>query len=152
MSGLAPVLATLSREQLALAAMHADTPIVLWPAGDKGHLDWWRLCRLLPPAGCRVESDLLANERRFTTSSADVHGTLFDGGEGQMLLLLAAEKAQSAPVTVTLGPQSGKGWTVRAAEGQPAPAGGGDGFQAGTFTAGQVKAFHIAAGAKEGAE
>jgi hypothetical protein len=150
-AGFAPVLDSLAPEHAALAAMHADTPIILWPARDKNHLPWWRLCRQLPAGGFRVESDLLANERRFTTSSGDVHGTLFDGGDGKMILLLAAEKAGAAKVTLDKALGGVKAVTVQTLDGQAVPLGaGGAEFQAGTLAAWDVKGFRVSVGKEAG--
>jgi hypothetical protein len=116
--------------------------LVLWPPKDKQHLAWWDLCRKLPKGGVRVESDLLAIERRFTVTGESVHGTLFDGGDGHCLLLLAAEKEESAqvrfsvPVTA-LKTLDGKDVVVR-----------DGGFDAGAFSAWQVKAYEVTLGAK----
>jgi hypothetical protein len=130
-------------EHVALAAMYADTPIVTWPASDKGHLAWWQLAAKLPAKGFRVESDLLPAERRFTTSSENVHGTLFDGGEGQMILLLSADKAANAKVTLAL-----TGAKVQTLEGKDVAV-SANVFDAGEFSPWQVKAFRITS-AREG--
>jgi hypothetical protein len=138
-AGFAPVLEWLSPQAATLAAMCTDTPIILWPAKNKKHQDWWQLCRRLPAGGFRVESDLLANERRFTTSSPVVHGTLFDGGDGKMLLLLAAERPGSATVKFTIPGTI----AAKTPDGQPVPCPGGT-LDAGQFAPGQIKAFEIA--------
>ena len=91
-AGFGGIFDALSADWVALAAMHADTPIIRWPAAGRSHLAWWKLARRLPAGGFRVGSDLLVPERKFTTSSADVHGTLFEGAAGKAVLLLAAQK------------------------------------------------------------
>ena len=131
-----PVVDSLPQPWIALAAMHADTPVILWPPKDKQHLAWWELCRRLPPGGVRIESDLIAAERRFTSSSENVHGTLFDGG-GRMLLLLAAEKDDSARVRLML-----PAFTAKTLDGKEVPSGGGM-LDAGAFSAWQVKGFEL---------
>jgi hypothetical protein len=126
-AGFAPVADSLSPQLMTLTAMHGDTPIVLWPPKDKSHLTWWELCRRLPQGGLRVESDLIAAERRFTTTSPHIHGTLFDGGDGRGVLLLAAEKEHSAKVTFT-----DPGFTPKE-------------LDAGAFSQWQVKLFELPA-------
>jgi len=143
-AGFGPVLDSLSPQWMALGAIHADTPIVLWPPKDKKHLPWWQLCRRLPPGGSRIESDLIAAERRFTTTSPHVHGTLFDGGKGRLILLLAAEKDGAAKVRLALPARS-----VKSLDGKPVPLSGGV-FDAGSFSAWQVKGLVIAARKKAG--
>ncbi len=137
-----PMLDSLPPPWIALAAMHADTPVILWPPKDKQHLAWWELCRRLPQSGVRVESDLIASERRFTTTSENVHGTLFDGGGGRMLLLVAAEKEDSAQLRLSLPAAAAK-----TLDGKEVPIHNGT-LDAGTFTAWQVKGFEISAPAK----
>ncbi|MFB3891545.1 MAG: hypothetical protein ACE15C_05920 [Phycisphaerae bacterium] len=140
-AGFAPVLDSMTADHIGLAATYADTPIILWPAKDKNHAAWWQLCKRLPAGGSRVESDLLAAERRFTTSSANVHGTLFDSGGGQMILLLAAEKPDAAKVTLTIPNAT---LAVKTLDGQAVSI-AGNVFDAGQFTAWQVKGFEITA-------
>jgi hypothetical protein len=118
----APITASLTPQQITEAAIHADTPILLWPPSDKQHLAWWQQLQKLPKT-FRIESDLYPAERRFTTSNENVHGTLFDSGDGHMTLLLAAEKTASN-VTVTFN-------------GAP--------IKAGDFTANQVKSIPLPA-------
>jgi hypothetical protein len=88
----------------------------------------------------RVESDLLPAERRFTSSSPNVHGTLFDGGDGRMALMLAAEKADAASITLAL-----PGAKIVASDGKNVPVNDGK-FDAGSFAPWQVKTFEISAG------
>jgi len=137
-AGLAPIADSLPPAWIGLAAMHADTPLVLWPAKDKQHLAWWELCRRLPRGGARVESDLLPIERRFTIDAESVHGTLFDGGDGKAVLLLTAEKEGPAQVRFAVPVTAvktfdGKDVSVR------------DGvLDAGAFSAWQIKGFELA--------
>jgi hypothetical protein len=138
-AGSAPIVQAMSPEQLVSTVIQADTPIVLWPPQGKSHVAWWDLARKLPARGFRVESDLLPTERRFTTSTDNVHGTLFDGGDGRMVLLLAAEKADAAKVTLSL-----PGAKVVNAQGASVALQDGK-FDAGSFTASQVKLFEISA-------
>ena len=138
-AGSAPIVGAMTPEQLALTVVHVDTPIVLWPPAGKSHAAWWDLARHLPAKGFRIESDMLPAERRFTTSTGNVHGTLFDGGEGRMILLLAAEKADSPKVTLSL-----PGARITDARGAPVPLQDGK-FDAGSFTVSQVKLFEISA-------
>jgi hypothetical protein len=151
-AGFAPVLDTMSPDQIALAAMYADTPILVWPPRDKNHCSWWQLCKRLPAQGCRVESDLLAGERRFVTTSPNVHGTLFDSGTGQMVLLLAAEKADAAKVALSIPGLRPSALSVKSLDGQPLPIAPGDTpeFDAGPFIAWQVKGFEITVGKEAG--
>jgi len=117
--------------------VYADTPLVLWPPKDKQHLAWWELCRRLPRGGLRVESDLLAIERRFTVTGQSVHGTLFDGGDGRAVLLLAAEKDGAAQLRFTV-PVS----AVKTLDGKEVPVAGSS-FDAGTFSAWEVKGYEV---------
>ena len=116
-AGFAPIIGTMTPQLMGLAAMHADTPIVLWPPKDWEHAAWWKLCQRLPAGGSRAESDLMAGERRFTTSSPSVHGTLFEGAGGRRVLLLATEKPGQAKVTFT--PAGGKPQEMDAGEFAP---------------------------------
>jgi len=143
-AGFAPVLDSMSPDQIGLAVMYADTPILVWPPKDQNHQTWWQFCKRLPGKGCRVESDLLAGERRFTTSSPNIHGTLFDSGAGQMVLLLAAEKPDQAKVTLNLFHPSAS-LNVRTLDGQLVPLKDGV-FDAGQFAAWQTKGFEITVG------
>ena len=150
-AGFAPVLDSLSAEQAGLAAMYADTPLLLWPSKDKNNEAWWKLCRRLPVGGCRVESDLLASERRFTTSSPNIHGTLFDSSAGQMILLLAADKADQAKVALALPNPGTAGFSIKTLEGQAVAAIPGEAaFDAGPFAAWQIKGFEITVGKEAG--
>ena len=136
-AGWAPITESLPQPWIALAAMYADTPLVLWPPKDKQHLAWWELCRRLPRGGLRVESDLLAIERRFTVTGQSVHGTLFDGGDGRAVLLLAAEKDGAAQLRFTV-PVS----AVKTLDGKEVPVAGSS-FDAGTFSAWEVKGYEV---------
>ena len=141
-AGFAPLTDSLPADMAGMAAMHGDTPVVLWPAKDKSHLTWWQVCRQLPDKGCRIESDLLPTERRFTTSSADVHGTLFDGGAGRAVLLLTSAKGGAAQVAFTAPVTSVKtldGTAVNAAN---------NAFDTGSLAPWQIKGFEVAIGAK----
>jgi hypothetical protein len=142
-AGFAPIAETLAPPWIALAAMHADTPLVVWPPKDKQHLVWWELCRRLPKGGLRVESDLLASERRFTVTGEAVHGTLFDGGDARAVMLLAAEKDDSPKVRFTIPVAA-----VKTLDGQELPVRDGQ-FDAGDFSAWQVKGFVVTWGGKE---
>jgi uncharacterized membrane protein len=137
-----PMLDALPPPWMALAAMHADTPVILWPPKDKQHRAWWDLCRRLPPPGVRVESDLIASERRFSTTSENVHGTLFDGGGGRMLLLVAAEKEDSAQVRLTFPVAAAK-----TLDGKEVSIRNGT-LEAGALSAWQVKGFELSGPAK----
>jgi hypothetical protein len=141
-AGWGPVVDSLSPPWIALAAMHADTPVILWPPKDKQHLAWWELCRRLPPRGVRVESDLVASERRLTITSENVHGTLLDGGDGHMLLLLAAEKESPAQVHLAI-----PGVAAKTLDGEQVTVAGGT-LDAGQFSAWQVKGFDLSVPAK----
>jgi hypothetical protein len=126
---------SLSPQWMGLAAMHADTPIILWPAKDNQHLAWWQLCRKLPPG--RSELSLLAAERRFTSSSDSVQGMLMQGADGKAVLLLTADKAGAAKVTFTAPVES-----VKALDGTAAAL-ADNAFDAGDFQPWQVKAFEV---------
>lgn len=134
-AGFAPMVDSLSPKWMGLAAMHADTPIILWPAKDNQHLAWWQLCLKLPPG--RSELSLLAAERRFTTSSDSVQGMLMQGADGKAVLLMTADKADSARVTFTAPVES-----VKAIDGSAAAV-SGNAFDAGDFQPWQVKAFEV---------
>jgi len=138
-AGFGPVLQSMTPADVALAATHADTPLILWPAQGKQHLSWWQLCRCLPPEGVRVESDLIAVERHFTTTSPSIHGTYFDGGRGEGILMLGAEKAGSAKVRLSL---PGKVLKVATLDGGEVAVTGGE-LDAGSFSEHQVKAFRV---------
>ena len=141
-AGFAPVTDSLGADFAALAAVYGDTPLVLWPGKDKKHLDLWKLYQRLPAKGCRIESDLLPIERRFTATGG-VHGSLFDGGDGKLILILAAGEAKdAAKVTLSMpvaGVKAADGGSVAIAE---------NAFDAGAFEPWQVKLFEVAA--KEG--
>ena len=137
-AGYAPVVSAMDDKDGALAAIHDDTPIILWPAPDKKHVAWWSICKKLPQKGFRVESDLMAAERHFTISSPSVHGSFFDAGQGKGILLLAAEKEDSAKVTLTW--PSAK---VKALEGPVVAVESDLSFNAGAFTPWQIKAFEV---------
>ena len=141
-AGFAPLVDSLEPDQIGRTAMYGDTPIVSWPARDRTHLAWWALARRLPEKGFRVESDLLPAERRFTISSDDVHGTLFDGGGGEMILLLSADQRSLAQVKLSLNDAK-----VKTLDGKDVPV-KANAFDAGEFEQWQVKGFQIS-GAKE---
>ena len=144
-AGFGPVIQSMTPADMALAAIHADTPLILWPTQGKQHLSWWQLCRRLPPEGVRVESDLIAVERHFTTTSPSIHGTYFDGGRGEGILMLGAEKAGSAKVRWSL---PGKVLKVTTSDGDEVPVTAGA-FDAGSFSEHQVKAFKVSMQTKE---
>ncbi|MCL2646599.1 MAG: hypothetical protein FWD61_06280, partial [Phycisphaerales bacterium] len=135
-AGLSPIVDSLTPDLTALAAMHGDTPIILWPPKDRQHDAWWKLTRQLPAKGFRIASDMLPVEGCFTTSSPGVHGTYFDGGDGKSILLLAAEGAETASVTLQF-PNA-----KVTANGQPV-AMIGKTFNAGEFTQWQIKTYEI---------
>lgn len=141
-AGFAPIMDTMTQEAVSAAAIFGDTPIMLYPAKDTRHRQWWQIANALPKGGFVMESDLLAAERRFTTSSPQVHGTLFDGGDGKAVLLLASQKAESAKVKLTLTDAKVK--AVDAAAGNIQDVSLTDGsFDAGAMEPGQVKVFQV---------
>jgi hypothetical protein len=73
-----------------------------------------RLETLLPKGRQRrLEAvDLLPVERRFTTSLPAIHGSLFDGGNGQATLILTSGKADAAKITLDI-----KNATVKSSDG-----------------------------------
>lgn len=144
-AGFAPNGDALPADWLATAIAYGDTPIINWPAQNNEHVKLWQLFSQLPAKGFRSELSLLPTERHFTTSSEDVSGMLCDGGDGKMVLLLGAMKAGGCKVSLTLTAAS-----VKDSEGKDVPVAGGA-FDAGQFTAGQVKLFNITA-SKEAAK
>jgi hypothetical protein len=143
-AGFAPMTDSLGADFAALAVVYGDTPLVLWPGKDKKHLDLWRLYQRLPAKGSRIESDLLPIERRFTCTGG-VHGSLFDGGDGRMVLLLASgESKDSAKVAFAIPVAAAKaadGSSIAVAD---------NAIDAGAFEPWQVKLFEITG--KEGGE
>ena len=136
-AGFAPILATMNPAWQALAAMHADTPIIAFPPTDKTHLPHWKRMAKLPPGGVYMSSDLPATEQVFTTTSPEVHGTLYLGASGKGVLLLAAGKP-AGNVTVRF---ARKLTSVLEAD-KPVHI-EADEFDAGAFTASQVKAYFV---------
>lgn len=138
-AGFGPVLGSMTPADEALAAIHGDSPLILWPSQDKNHLSWWRLCQKLPQGPVRVQSDLNGVERHFSTTSSSIHGTWFEGGKPEGILLLGAEKA--GPARVRLDPPD-KVLKVEDQDGANVPVKGGE-FDAGSLSEHQVKAFKV---------
>jgi hypothetical protein len=136
-AGFGPVLDSLAGDLPSLAAIHADVPIILYPSKDKAHLPLWKAYLETNPKGVKIESDLYPLERRFTVAAQSVHGTLYDGGDGKAVLLLAATKAEAAKVTLTL-----KDAKVKTLDGADVAVAGGT-FDAGNMTQGKIKGFQV---------
>ena len=143
-AGLAPVTDTLSGSIGACGAMYADTPIILWPAAGKGHLNWWNLCKNIPSSGASTEQDFVPSDRRFSISSSEVHGTLYKTGNGTYLLLVGAAAPDGAYVNIDTG---GDSLSVRTLDDEPVACKNGT-FNAGSFVPSQVKGFRISVSKK----
>ena len=86
----------------------------------------------------------MPSDRRFSISSSDVHGTLYNTGSGTYLLLIGAAAPDGAYVNIDTG---GDSLSVRTLDDEPVACKNGT-FNAGSFVPSQVKGFRISVSKK----
>ncbi|MCL2640131.1 MAG: hypothetical protein FWD53_04740 [Phycisphaerales bacterium] len=135
-AGYAPMLDSLTPQWASLAATHADTPIISWPARDKNHLNWWKICQKVPQG--RSQLSILPLERtNFDVNLDSVQGTFVLAKDGKAIMILTSNESGGARVFF-----NSPVLTVTAVDGSAVKPSGNT-LDAGQFTPGQVKAFEL---------